>query len=83
MMMNQQTLAQCAQTDINTCDPKDLVDLRNVTIDTALPVSMRINQFLDQVHNPYRFKVDGVVVKVNYSGGKRLSSTLASLLSPH
>ena len=81
-MMNRQNLKQCAHADINTCNPRDLVDLQNVTIDTTLPVSQRISQFLDQVHNPYLFKVDGVVVKVNYSGGKWLSSTLAGLLIP-
>lgn len=81
-MMNRQMLAQCAHADINTCNPKELVDLQNVTIDTTLPVSQRINQFLNQVHNPYLFKVDGVVVKVNYSGDKHLSNTLARLLIP-
>lgn len=79
-MMNRQMLAQCAHADINTCDPKDLVDLQNVTIDTSLPVSQRIIQFLHQVRNPYLFKVDGVVVKVHFGGDKPLASTLAGLL---
>lgn len=81
-MMNLQMLAQCAHADITTCDPRDLVDLRNVTIDTTQPVPQRLSQLLDQVHNPYLFKVDGVVVKVNFSGGKRLASALAGLLIP-
>lgn len=79
-MMNRQMLAQCARADINTCDPGDLVDLQNVTIDTTLPVPQRISQFLHQVHNPYLFRVDGVVVKVHFGGGKPLASTLAGLL---
>ena len=81
-MMNHQSLTQCAHADINSCNPKELVDLQNVTIDTNLPVSQRFEQLLSQVHNPYLFKVDDVVVKVNYSGNKRLTNTLAGLLIP-
>ena len=79
-MMNRQSLKQCAHADINTCNPGDLVDLQDVTIDTTLPVSRRISQFLHQVHNPYLFKVDGVVVKVHFGGDRPLASTLAGLL---
>ena len=56
-MMNRQPLEQCARTDINACNPRDLVDLKDVTIDESLPVPERIGQFLDQVHNPYLFAV--------------------------
>lgn len=81
-MMSRQDLNQCAQADINACDPKDLVDLKDVTIDASLPVPERIDRFLAQVRNPYLFKVDGLVVKVNYGGSKNLSSSLSSLMIP-
>ena len=70
----------CRSTDIMTCDPGDLVDLQDVHIDTSRPVFERMNAFLKQVGNPYLFKVDGVVVKVNFSGDRPLASTLAGLL---
>ena len=81
-MMTIQELAQCANADIATCDPSKLVDLKKLTIDPALPVSDRMNRFLEQVRNPYLFKVDGIVVKVHFAGAKPLSASLAGLLIP-
>lgn len=53
-------------TDLLTCDPNDLVDLRDVHIDTALPLSERRAGFLSQVGNPYLFKVDGLIIRAVY-----------------
>lgn len=80
-MTTRKKLEAYAQADIRTCDPRALVDLKDVAVDTALPVSQRVRQFLDQVHNPYLFKVDGIVVKVNYRGNQDLSSALSGLLA--
>ena len=52
--------------DIMACDPNLLVDLRDVEIDTSLPVQKRMEQFLRQVGNPYLFRVDEIVVKTSY-----------------
>lgn len=79
-MMSRQLLAECALADINACNPQDLVDLKDVTIHANLPVPDRISLFVDQVRNPYLFKVDGLVVKVNFGGSRSLRSALSSLL---
>ncbi len=81
MMMSKTDLERCARADLHTCCPRDLVDLKDVTIDTSLPVAQRIDRFLDQVRNPYLFQVDGLVVKVKFAGSKRVSSALGTLLS--
>lgn len=81
-MLSRQELEQCRNADIMACDPKELVDLGDVRIDTSLPVQERMDSFLQQVRNPYLFKVDGVVVKVNYGSKKNFTSALSTLLGP-
>ena len=70
------------QADILTCDGDSLINLRDVPICTDLPLPQRTTQFLQQVHNPYLFRVDKLIVKVSFSGNRDLSSTLADLMAP-
>ncbi len=53
-------------TDIKTVDKDSLVDIRDVKIDRTLPTSERIKSFVQQIKNPYIFKVGDVVVRVSY-----------------
>ena len=82
MFGNKNALEQYRKADIMACDPDLLVDLRQVHIDTALPVPRRMVGFIQQVGNPYLFKVDGLVVKASYlpQANRRLSDALPSLL---
>ena len=63
--------------DIEAWDTDQLGDLRSVSIDRSLPVPERMSSFVEQVKNPYLFKVDDITVKVEFSSGKRLR-TLSS-----
>lgn len=45
-----------------------LVDIQDVQIDTSLSENERIRSFVEQVGDPYRFKVGDVVVNVLYKG---------------
>lgn len=47
---------------------QSLVDIRDVQINAALPQEERIRSFIEQIKDPYRFKVGDVVVNVSYSG---------------
>ena len=78
------TLEQQRNSDIMACEANMLVDLREVIIDTSLPVHKRMEQFLLQVGNPYLFRVDGIVVKASYlpQANRRLSDVLPGLLIP-
>ena len=49
--------------DIKNVDKGSLIDLDEVQIDDTRPVSERILSFLQQVQNPYCFRV---AVNVNY-----------------
>lgn len=67
-----------------TCNPNDLVDLREVHIDTSLPLSERRAEFLSQVGNPYLFKVDGLMIRTVFRPDSKssFSDALCALLSP-
>ena len=84
MFETKNALEQYRNTDIMACDPDRLVDLREVHIDTNLPVPRRMVGFIPQVGNPYLFKVDGLVVKASYlpQANRRLSDALPGLLIP-
>ena len=70
--------------DLMGCDPAALVDLKDVRIDTSLPVRERMAKFVQQIGNPYLFKVDGLVIKATYlpQVSRRLSDAIPGLLIP-
>ena len=77
MFENKTALEHCRYADLMACDPAQLVDLQDVHIDTDLPVRKRLEGFVQQVGNPYLFKVDDVIVKASFlpQAGRRLSDT--------
>ena len=46
---------------------EQLVDIRDVKIDRSLPSEERIKSFIEQIKNPYQFKVGDTVVKVSFA----------------
>ena len=44
-----------------------LVDIRDVKIDRSQPVEERMKSYVDQIKNPYLFKVGNTVVRVSYA----------------
>lgn len=44
-----------------------LVDIRSVKIDPAQPVEERMRSYVEQIKNPYMFKVGNTVVRVSYA----------------
>lgn len=58
-MMGQSNLT-CVQAD-------SLVDVRDVFIDPALPQEERVRSYIQQIKDPYHFKVGAVTVTVSYS----------------
>ena len=46
---------------------EELVDIRNVKIDRTLPSDERVRSFIEQIKNPYCFKVGDTVVKVSFA----------------
>lgn len=48
-----------------------LVDIRDVRIDRSLPMEERVKSYVEQVKNPYMFKVGNTVVRVSYADTNR------------
>jgi len=63
-------------------DTQPLVDIRDVKLDSSLGQMERVQSFLQQIKNPYCFKVGNVVVNVAYTeGGASLNECFADMLS--
>ena len=59
---------QLRRTDIRTVDPSTLVDVKDVIIDTELPLLERTIDYIKKVRNPYCYKIHGIVVKASFMG---------------
>ena len=59
-------LSEMQNVDIRTVNKDDLVDLNSVQIDATLPIPERANSFIQQIQNPYCFRIGDVAVKVVY-----------------
>ena len=53
--------------DPRTVDRDELVDIRDVKVNTALPQRERALDFLRQIKNPYCYKHGKYIVKVKFS----------------
>lgn len=58
-----------------------LVDLHDVKIDPSKSVVDKMNDYFEQIKNPYLFKVGDVRVKVSFSGDRSFTDALGSLFS--
>ena len=74
-------LKEMAQIDISTVDPSELVDIESVKIKKELPVSERIKDYVSQIKNPYCYVSHGVIVKIIFSGERKLEECLQSCIS--
>lgn len=66
--------------DISACNADELVDLRNVKVNPKTSLNCRTDDFIAQVGNPYLFRVDDVVVKVEFGDGKDFSEILTDVI---
>lgn len=44
-----------------------LVDIRDVKIDRSMSVEDRMKSYVEQIKNPYMFKVGNTIVRVSYA----------------
>lgn len=65
----------------NPSPPESLADIRNVSVDPALPRPERIASFIRQIGNPYRFRCGGMTINVRFTeGGPTLEECLQGIL---
>ncbi len=68
--------------DIRTVDKSILKDMSDVKIDTSLPIPERVAAFLEQIKNPYVFKVGDVAVKFSYKeNGPTLQENFENMIN--
>ena len=66
----------------NTLTNEALVDIRDVKINPDLPIEEKIKSFVEQVRNPYHFRVGKVKVRVSYADtDNTLNDSFARLLA--
>ena len=66
----------------NTSTNEALVDIRDVKINPDLPIEEKIKSFVEQVRNPYHFRVGKVKVRVSYADtDNTLNDSFATLLA--
>lgn len=65
-----------------THDMEELVDIRDIKIDRSLPIEERVRSYVEQVKNPYCFRVGDVKVRVSYSDKEEtLDQRFGSMIS--
>ena len=59
-----------------------LVDIRDVVIDKSLTLEERVRSYVEQIKDPYCFKVGDVVVRVSYADkDKSLTDSFTSMIA--
>ncbi len=66
MGLTKETLDQMAAVDVRTVDISALTDLRDIEIDTSLPVEKKLDAFAKQAANVYVNRIGEYVVKVRF-----------------
>lgn len=64
-------MKKAKETDVKNLDKTELVDIRDVKIDRKKPYLIRIISYINQVRNPYCYRVGDVVVRVSYAGKEK------------
>ena len=60
----------------------ELVDIRDVVIDKSLTLEERVRSYVEQIKDPYCFRVGNVVVRVSYAGkDKSLTDSFTSMIA--
>lgn len=64
--LTKERLEEMAAVDIRTVDISTLTDLRDIEIDTSLPVEKKLDAFARQTNNVYVNRIGDYVVKVRF-----------------
>jgi len=68
-------------TNIETVNKEELVDIQTVSVDKNLSKEERIAEFVRQIKNPYCFKCGKFIVRARYAeNGPSLEECLQSVL---
>ena len=80
-MLNYFDLINLKAVAIADCSKDSLVDLHDVKIDAEKSVPEKMNDYFEQIKNPYLFKVGDVGVKVSFGGDRSFTDALGAVIS--
>lgn len=66
ILADKEKIQKMKDVDIRTVNCSQLVDLNTVVIDENQSVEERLESFIEQIKNPYCFRVGDIAVKVIY-----------------
>lgn len=76
-IFNTEQLDAMSRISLSEVNRNELVDIASVHIDTTLPAAERMENYLQQVKNPYLFRSGNIAVRVRFSpGGAELGDLL-------
>ena len=64
-------LERCRNMELSDINPDDVDELSSIKINRRKPKEERILDFISQTKNPYAFKVNGRIVKIEFSNNDR------------
>ena len=79
-MLDSFDLIMLRSVDIADCSKDSLVDLHDVKIDPSKSVADKMNDYFEQIKNPYLFKVGDIRVKVSFGGERSFTDVLGSAI---
>lgn len=68
-------LEKCRNVNINEVDANDIEDISNINISKRKSSKDRILDFLNNTSNPYIFKVNGKLVKIEFSNNNKTAES--------
>lgn len=81
MELTKERLEEMAAVDIRTVDISTLTDLRDIEIDTSLPVEKKLDAFARQTNNVYVNRIGDYEVKVRFQkDGASIDDKMAEYL---
>jgi len=82
-MLSNDDLESLSELNVESIKKGVLKELTEITIDTNLNIENRMEKFLNTIHNPYYFLVDGTPVQITYNNhnNKTLDDCLYSYLN--
>ena len=82
MGLTKEELDRMAAVDVRTVDISTLTDLRDIEIDTSLPVEKKLTAFAEQTSNVYVNRIGDYVVKVRFQeSGASIDDKMSEYLS--
>lgn len=80
MLLSTKVAKAKAQAEGNV-DVSKLKDIRKVKVDTSLPTEQRLENYIDQIKNPYVFKYGKQVIRIHFAGEESIDERIAHYIS--